>query len=447
MSNQRDEDFDSIYASIEDDDDAEEMYVDVSSTPPNEGYGGPSPYVYPQAPQPPSPSVRKLPPLPVKSTVGAASRPPWPRKAPQPPPNQPSVKIPKKPSSEPNRNVPQPLPRVGTVKKKEPAGKPAVKSRQAAQFQQQDAPQIGYNPPPPVITANSGYDGYQHYPQEVAATTATLKTRYQDSGFGSGRDEPHYKLEYAAREPPSSTGKKLLYHQPPPPNNPPPPPRGTSGQDFTGQILNTPTADESEYESLRPARQRLLRGFGHQNRRSHRYSDDRIPLQDMASDHEDSDRGYQVRREKEGGRGAGVQNNSRIVCILLTIIVIALLISLMSLVMSLYTLTRFELSRRVNNTASECDIKVSNCTADLSDVDCQRDPIVSIYYGNGYSIHVNINHTCTCNCIWSHDHSTNAKNGLSLTSALIILCTMQYPISSLRASTHNVRLQLMYIHV
>ena len=388
MSNQRDEDFDSIYASIEDDD-PEEMYVDVSSTPPNEGcYGGPSPYVYSQAPQPPSPSVRKLPPLPVKSTAGAASKPPWPRKAPQPPPNQPSVKIPKKPSSEPNRDVPQPLPRVGTVKKKEPTGKPALKSKPvaAAYYQQQGASQIGYNPPPPVITANSGerqaYVGYQHYPQEAAVqTTATLKTRYQDSGFGSGRDEPRYKLEYAAREPPSSIGQKFLYHQPPPPNNPPPPPRGISGQDFTGQILNTPTAEESEYESLRPARQRLLRGFNQQNRRSRRYSDDRIPLQDMASDHEDSvsDRGYQIQREKEGRGGAeGVQNNSRIVCILLTIIVIALLISLMSLVMSLYTLTRFELSRRVNNTASECDIKVSNCTTTFSDVDCVPDPMVSM---------------------------------------------------------------------
>ena len=358
MSNQRDEDFDSIYASIEDDD-VEEMYVDVSS---NEGYGGPSPYVYPQAPLPPSPSVRKLPPLPVKSTVGAASKPPWPRK-PQPPPNQPSIKIPKK---EPNRDVPQPLPRVGTMKKKGPAAeKPLAKSRQ-----------VGYSPPPPVVIANSGgrqaYPGYQQYSQEASANTAILKTRYQDSGFGSGKDEPRYKLEYA-REPPSSTGQKLLHHQPPPPNNPPPPPRDTNGQNFTGQILNTPnTEEESEYESLRPARQRILRGFGQQSRRSRQYSDDRIPLQDMASNHEDSmsTRGYQSRREKEGGGGESVQNNSRIVCILLTIIVIALLISLMSLVMSLYTLTRFELSRRVNNNASECDIKVSNCTTDSLDLVC-----------------------------------------------------------------------------
>ena len=373
MSNQRDEDFDSIYASIEDDD-VEEMYVDVSSTPQHEGYGGPSPYVYPQAPQPPSPSVRRLPPLPVKSTVGAASKPPWPRK-PQPPPNQPSIKIPKKASSEPNRDIPQPLPRVGTVKKKGPtAEKPLAKSRQAGQFQQK----TGYSPPPPVIAVNSGqrqvHPGYQQYPGEPAANTATPKTfRYQDSGFGSGKDEPHYKMEYT-REPPSSTGQKLLQHQPPPPNTPPPPPGGASGQDFTGQILNTPGADESEYESLRPARQRILRGFGQQSRRSRRYSDDRIPLRDMASNHEDSmnDRGYQTRREKERGGG---ENNSRIVCILLTIIVIALLISLMSLVMSLYTLTRFELSRRVNNTASECDIKVSNCTTDMSDLECQPDTV------------------------------------------------------------------------
>ena len=394
MSNQRDEDFDSIYASVEDDD-TEEMYVDVSSTPPNEGgYGGPSPYVYPQAPHdhPPSLSVRKLPPLPVKSTVGAVSKPPWPRKAPQPPPNQPSIKIPKKPGSaaEPNRDIPQPLPKVGTVKKKELASKPAVKSRQPAQYQQQQGAShmMGYSPPPPVIPANSGERqanaGYQRYPQEVAAgTTATLQSRYQDSGLGT---EPRYKLDYAGREPPPSAlaAQKLPYHhiRPPPPSNPPPPLRGTDpGQEFTGagQILNTPTADESEYESLRPARQRLLRGFGQQSRRSRRYSDDRIPLQDLVNDHEDSmsDRGYRTRQEKkggkgDGGRGEGVQSNSRIVCILLTIIVIALLISLMSLVMSLYTLTRFELSRRVNNTASECDIKVTNCTTDLSDVECQR---------------------------------------------------------------------------
>ena len=382
MSNQREEEFDSIYASIEDDD-MEELYVDVSSTPPNEEYGGPSPYVYPR---PPSPTVRKLPPIPVKSTVGAASKPPWPRKPPQPPPNQPSIKIiPKKASSEPNRDIPHPLPKVGTVKKKELAGKPAVKSRHGGQYQQQGASKMGYSPPPPVITANSGerqaYTGYQHYPQEVAPATATLKSRYQDSGFGTGKDERRYKLDYAGREPPSSIGQK--YYHPPPPNNPPPLLRGTNGQDFTGPTLNTPTADESDYESLRPARQRLLRGFGQQSRRSRRYSDDHIPLRDMGNNHDDSmsERGYRTEREKEGGSGGGregVQNNSRIVCILLTIIVVALLISLMSLVMSLYTLTRFELSQRVNNTASECDIKVSNCITDLSDVDCQRDSTVSI---------------------------------------------------------------------
>lgn len=387
MSNQRDEDFDSIYASIEDDD-MEEMYVDVSSTPPNEIYDGPgpgpSPYMYPQAPRPPSPTVRKLPPLPVKSTAGAASKPPWPRKAPHPPPNQPSVKIPKKPgSSEPNRDVPQPLPRVGTLKKKELAGKPAVKSRPPAQYQQQGAAsKIGYSPPPPVIAANSDERqahaaGYQQYPQEVAATNAAmLKTRYHDSGFGTGKYEPRYKLDYTGKEPPASTGQKFPYHQPPPPSNPPPPLQGgVNGQGFTGQVLNTPAEDESEYESLRPARQRILRGFGQQSRRSRRYSDDRIPLQDLASDHDNmSDGGYRARREKEGGgSGEGVQNNSKIVCILLTIIIIALLISLMSLVMSLYTLTRFELSLRVNNTASECDVKVTNCTTvtDSSDIDCQ----------------------------------------------------------------------------
>ncbi len=376
MSNRRDEDFDSIYASIEDDD-MEEMYVDVlSSTPPNEEvYDGPwpSPYV---APRPPSPPGRKLPPLPVKPTAGAASKPPWPRKAPHPPPNQPSVKIQKKSgSSELNRDIPQPLPRVGTVKKKELASKPAVKSRAPAQYQQQGtgASKTGYSPPPPVIAANSGDErqgysaGYQRYPQEVAATTAAAapKTRYQDSGFGTGK--------FAGREPPgpASTGYKLPYNQPPPPSHPPPPLLGgTNGQGFNGQILNTP--DESEYESLRPARQRILRGFGQQSRRSRRYSDDRIPLQDLAGDHDNSnisDGGYQTQREKKGGES--VQNNSKIVCILLTIIVIALLISLMSLVMSLYTLTRFELSQRVNNTASECDIKVTNCSTDLSDVDCQ----------------------------------------------------------------------------
>ena len=394
MSNQRDEDFDSIYASIEDDD-MEEMYVDVSSTPPNEIYDGPdapgpSPYMYPQAPWPPSPNVRKLPPLPGKSTAGAATKPPWPRKAPHPPPNQPSVKVPKKPgSSEPNRDVPQPLPRVGTLKKKEfAAGKPAVKSKPAALYQQQGtASKMGYSPPPPVIAANpderqAHATGYQQHPQEVAATNAATlnKTRYhQDSGFGTGKYEPRYKLDYAGKEPPVSTGPKLPYHQPPPPSNPPPPlQRGTNGQGFTGQLLNTPAEDESEYESLRPARQRILRGFGQQNRRSRRYSDDRIPLQDLASDHEDnmSDGGYRARRENGGGGGGGgegVQNNSKIVCILLTIIVIALLISLMSLVMSLYTLTRFELSLRVNNTASECDVKVTNCTtaADSLDIDCQ----------------------------------------------------------------------------
>jgi hypothetical protein len=379
MSNRREEDFDSIYASIEDDD-MEEMYVDVlSSTPPNEEvYDGPwpSPYVDPQAPRPHSPPGRKLPPLPVKPTAGAASKPPWPRKAPHPPPNQPSVKIQKKPGSfEPNRDVPQPLPRVGTVKKKELASKPAVKSRPPVQYQQQGAQgasKTGYSPPPPVIAANSGDErqayaaGYQRYPQEVATTTAAApKTRYQDSGFGTGK--------FAGREPPgpASTGYKLPYNQPPPPSHPPPPLLGgANGQGFNGQVLNTPTTDESEYESLRPARQRILRGFGQQSRRSRRYSDDRIPLQDLVSDHNDgmSDTGYQTRKEKEGGEG---QNNSKIVCILLTIIVIALLISLMSLVMSLYTLTRFELSQRVNNTASECDIKVTNCTTDLSDVDCQ----------------------------------------------------------------------------
>ena len=394
MSNQRDEDFDSIYASIEDDD-MEEMYVDVSSTPPNEIYDGPdapgpSPYMYPQAPWPPSPNVRKLPPLPGKSTAGAATKPPWPRKAPHPPPNQPSVKVPKKPgSSEPNRDVPQPLPRVGTLKKKElAAGKPAVKSKPAALYQQQGtASKMGYSPPPPVIAANpderqAHAAGYQQHPQDVAATNAATlnKTRYhQDSGFGTGKYEPRYKLDYAGKEPPVSTGPKLPYHQPPPPSNPPPPlQRGTNGQGFTGQLLNTPAEDESEYESLRPARQRILRGFGQQNRRSRRYSDDRIPLRDLASDHEDnmSDGGYRARRENVGaggGGGEGVQNNSKIVCILLTIIVIALLISLMSLVMSLYTLTRFELSLRVNNTASECDVKVANCTtvADSFDIDCQ----------------------------------------------------------------------------
>ena len=361
MSNQRDEDFDSIYASIEDDDDVDEMYVDVSSTSQSGGFGGPSPYVYPQ---PPSPSMRKLPALPVKSTIGAASKPPWPRRAPQPPPNLASIKIPK--SSEQDRNAPLPLPRVGTVKKKEAAGKPVVKSRQA-QPQQQAAAKTGYSPPPP-ITINSG---------------ERQAPRYHDSGFDSGKEDPQYKHGFT-RNPPSSTAQ----YKPPPPDVPPPPPRAMNGQDVGGHILNTPSAeDDSEYESLRPARQRILRGFGQQSRRSRRYSSDRIPLQDLASDQENSasDRGYK-RREKE----ENVQNNSRVVCILLTITVIALLISLMSLAMSLYTLTRFELSRRSNNTASECDIIVANCTTNSSNLDCQPSTVSFTYYRLLACIHIHL---------------------------------------------------------
>ena len=350
MSYQRDEDFDSIYASI-DDDDLDEMYVDVSSTPQAASLQGPSPYVYPQPSQPPpSPSVRKLPPLPVKSTIAAASKPPWPRPAPQPPEDQESIKIntqsaPK--SLDPNRNVPLPLPRTATMKKKDP-NKFIPKYRQV-QLQQQATTTQGYKPPPSVIPANRQATGQSGYPKRGGAAA----TRYQD-------------IEIY----PANT--KLIIS--PPQDSPPPPPsQAIDRQDFTGEedfptsgyTLNPPNVnDNSEYESLRPARSRLRRGYGQQSRRSLRYSDDQIPLQDVANGIEarQRNRARQKHSERKEGGEEDIQSksdNSRVVCILLTIIIVALLISLMSLAMSLYTLTRF---LQLNDAALECDMNNTNCT-------------------------------------------------------------------------------------
>lgn len=354
MSYQRDEDFDSIYASI-DDDDLDEMYVDVSSTSQTASLQGPSPYVYPQASQPPpSPSVRKLPPLPVKSTIVAASKPPWPRPAPQPPEDQESIKINTAPkSSDQNRNVPLPLPRSATMKKKD--ANMSIPKYKQVQLQQQ-ATNTGYRPPPSVIPANRQGTGQSGYPKRGGAAV----TRYQDIEI------------YPAN---TQANKKLIIS--PPQNSPPPPPgQAINRQDFAVEedfptsryTLNPPNVnDNSEYESLRPARNRLRRGYGQQSRRSHQYSDDQIPLQDVTSGTEDRRRNgarQKHRERKEDGEDdiQSKSDNSRIVCILLTIIVVALLISLMSLAMSLYTLTRFQLFLQSNNAVFECDMNDTNCT-------------------------------------------------------------------------------------
>lgn len=393
MSNRHNEDFDSIYASIDDDDDdeLEELYVDVSSSPKSTpSIGGPSPYVYPSSPRnyiknrPPSPSARKLPPLPVKSTIEAASNPPWPRPAPQPSPDQVSIKLNTVPiCSEPNRNIPLPLPRAATVKKKDRKKQAASKSRQdSSQWhqQQQNTKKGDYTPPPSVIPSNRS-GGYTQGDNSTA--------RYQDMAlrdlYTTKGEDPCYKKASPSMNPPLATRK--FQNLPPPDEAPPPPPRNnkfsgwqdsasSDGTEFPGSSYTLDPPDvEDEYEYLRPAaaKHRLKRGYGQQNRRSRRYSGDRIPLQDFAgSNNEDrfGESSHQGQREKtEGGREG---DNSRIVCILLTIIVVALLISLMSLVMSLYTLTRFELYLRSNNTASECDIKVTNCTTDLSNLLCQQ---------------------------------------------------------------------------
>lgn len=350
MSYQRDEKFDSIYASI-DDDDLDEMYVDVSSTP-QTSFQGPSPYVYPQAAQPPpSPSVRKLPPLPVKSTIAAASKPPWPRPAPQPPEDQESIKISSAPkSSNPNRNVPLPLPRTATMKKKD-SNRPVPKYRLVQP--QQQATNTGYKPPPSIVPANRQATGQSGYPKRDGAAA----TRYHDIEI----------------QPANSTQANTKLIISPPRGSPPLPPNPAfDRQDFaseenfptSGYILNSPNVnDNSEYESLRPARSRLRRGYGQQSRSSRRYSNDQILLQDMASDVEERQRNRGHRRRKErkeaGEDNISKSDNSRVVCILLTIIVVSLLISLMSLAMSLYTLTRFLQS---NTAASECDMNVTNCT-------------------------------------------------------------------------------------
>ena len=387
MSNQRDEDFDSIYASIDDDDDeyAEEMYVDVSSTSPQTTMqGGPSPYVYPSSPQPPSLSVRKLPSLPPKPTAEASSKPPWPRQAPKPPANETSYKaatVPK--AADPNRNAPCPLPRAATVRKKDGDRPPLDKSRYVVP--QQKASKTGYNPPPSVIPSNrQGVNQGGNYSRgEVSAVARYQGTEGTNLASLYSQGESQSQHGYAKQLPPAQ--RKLPF--PPPPDSAPPPPpnRTTYGEEiYDGTNIpvseytlnNTPRVEE-EYEFLRPAKQRLKRGYGQRSRRSRRYSSDQIPLQDMAEDTDErhSNGGRQKRKEKRKEGGGDVQNksdNSKAVCILLTIIVVALLISLLSLAMSLYTLTKFELYLRSNDTVpTECDIKVTNCTTDVSNLECK----------------------------------------------------------------------------
>ena len=269
---------------------------------------------------------------------------------------------------ESDRQAPLPLPRSTTMKKKD-SDKPIPKSR-GAQPQQQ-VPKMGYSPP---AIAD----------KQAAASTTTRHQEMGALGLGSvAEEEPRYKQSFS-RNPPSAAAQKLS-HPPPPSIAPPPPPKNAGGGRGIGGIafrarnntaLSSPSAtDNSDYESLKPARRRLMRGFGQQSRRSRRYSNnhdsDRIPLHDMVGDQDESLKGRGV-----GGQDVQTKSdNSRVVCILLTIIIVALLISLMSLAMSLYTLTRFELFRRSNAThsaanISECSVKVTDCNTDVSNLVC-----------------------------------------------------------------------------
>lgn len=367
MSYQREEDFDSIYASIDDDDDFDEMYVDVSSTSPfnTSSGGGPAAHVDPNF----SPPLgRKLPPIPPKSAAGGSSKPPWPRPAPQPPSNLSSYK-----ANTVTRNIPLPLPRSAKEKKEKGTKKPPVKSRQLAP--QQSATSIGYSPPLVSGEGQTSSQGGRGIRDMAAAT------RYQDTvikPFDARKDR---------NPPPAARGRNLP--NPPPPDTPPPDSRtgtavsgyGTGGSHFqeAGNVLNaSPADDNAEYESLRPARQRLRRGYGQQSRRSRRYSGDTIPLQNMPSDDDEDRRDNRGRRRNGGGREEVEEtsrhrsDNSTVVCILLTITVIALLIALMSLATSVYTLTRFEILRRSNDTDLQCDVVVNNCTADVSRLLCSQ---------------------------------------------------------------------------